>query len=256
MTAGLADLQLPETPALITDDGLSLAARWWLPEGHEHAAVVLVHGFTASKDDPQVVSVAVALRDEGYAVLSYDARGHGRSGGVCTMGDLERLDVAAAVAAARNRSRLVVTVGASMGAISVLRYAATDRDLAGVVSVSSPALWRLPSNARTIAAAALTRTRAGRRFAARRMRVRISPTWTNAEPPERLAAKLSVPLAVVHGRRDRFISPREARHLAAVAPRARLLLVPHMRHAFDPPAIPAVREAVGWVLRVSTPPTA
>ncbi|HEX9124385.1 MAG TPA: alpha/beta fold hydrolase [Actinomycetota bacterium] len=247
---------MPESPLVVTDDGVSLATRWWEPEGSGRPAVVLAHGLTGSKGDPPLVAVAEALRAAGYPVLSYDARGHGRSGGLCTLGDLERLDVAAAVAEARTRSVAVVTVGVSMGAIAVLRYAATDPGLAGVVSVSSPALWRLPRNARTLAATALTRTRSGRRLAARRMHVRVSATWTNPEPPQVLASRLTVPLAVVHGRRDRFISPREARHLAAAAPRARLILVPEMRHAFDRAAVPAVREAVDWVLSASAHPAA
>jgi alpha-beta hydrolase superfamily lysophospholipase len=200
--------------------------------------------------------VAEALCATGYAVLSFDSRGHHGSGGLCTLGDLERLDVGAAVSEARGRSSRVVVVGASMGAIAVLRYATTDPDLVGVVSVSSPALWRLPSNVRTIAAAALTRTRTGRRLASRRMHVRLSPEWTNPEPPQRLAARLRVPLAVVHGRRDRFVPQREAAHLASAAPRARLILVPDMGHAFDRAAVPAVRTAVDWVLAESARSTA
>ena len=59
----------------------------------------------------------------------------------------------------------VVIVGASMGAIAALRYAAgpvVDPGLVGVVAVSSPAGWRLPRNARSVLAAGLTRTRLGR----------------------------------------------------------------------------------------------
>ena len=74
-------------------------------------------------------------------------------------------------------------VGASMGAIAVLRYAVTDADLAGVVSVSSPAAWRVPRTARSLLAAGLTRTAPGRWVAARRLKLRISPRWSN---PERL----------------------------------------------------------------------
>ncbi|MFB3737951.1 MAG: alpha/beta hydrolase [Candidatus Velamenicoccus archaeovorus] len=255
MSATVASVRRPDAPVLVTRDGVVLAARWWLPSGGDRATVVLAHGFSASKDDGQLVAVAEVLRRAGYAVLSYDARGHAGSGGLCTMGDLERLDVAAAVAEARTRSAPVVAVGASMGAIAVLRYAATDPDLAGVVSVSSPALWRLPSNVRTLGAAMLTRTRAGRRLAERWMHVRVSPRWDDPEPPKRLAARLSVPLAVVHGGRDRFIEPSEAPLLAAAAPRARLLLVPAMRHAFDRAAVPAVREAVDWVLEASAHPS-
>ncbi|GBC86679.1 Putative aminoacrylate hydrolase RutD [bacterium HR12] len=210
-----------------------------------------MHGFTGSKDDPRLEAVARALAARDLDVLAYDARGHHASEGVCTLGDLERLDVAAAVAAARERAERVVTVGASMGAIAVLRYAAEDPDLAGVVSVSSPALWRLPRNARALLATALTRTRLGRLVAARRLHVRISPDWRDPDPPRTLAARIRSPLAVVHGREDRLVPPSEAALLVSVAPNGRLFLVPGMGHAFDAAAVPAIVEAVAWTLSAS-----
>jgi len=222
---------------LTTEDGIRLAARWWDAERPSGAVVVLVPGFTGSKDDPKTRAVARALLARGHHVLAYDARGHHGSDGLCTLGDLERL----------------VTVGASMGAIAVLRYAAASPDLAGVVSVSSPALWRFPRNVRTVLAVLLTRTELGRRIAARRMHVRVSPRWRDPAPPRALAAMIRAPLAVVHGREDRFVPPSEAVLLATAAPNGRLFLVPGMGHAFDPAAIPAIAEAVDWALSASAP---
>jgi pimeloyl-ACP methyl ester carboxylesterase len=238
--------------ALTTADGIELNARWWDASHPRGTAVVLAHGFTGSKDDPALGAVADALRSEGHHVLAYDARGHHGSGGLCTLGDLERHDVAAAVAVARGRAERVVTIGASMGAIAVLRHAVTDPGLAGVVSVSSPALWRLPGNLRTLFATGLTRTAVGRRLAARRWNVHVSDRWDHPDPPRCLAARVSVPMAVIHGRRDRFVPPSEAALLAGAAPNARLILVPGMGHAFDRAAVPAVVAAVGWTLSAPT----
>jgi pimeloyl-ACP methyl ester carboxylesterase len=216
--------------------------------------VILAHGLSSSKDDPRLVAVAKALAADGYDVLSYDARGHQDSGGLCTLGDRERLDVGAAVAWARERSDHVVPVGASMGAIAALRYGVSDPLLDGLVSVSCPAVWRLPRNARALAATGMTRTRAGRWFARHQMHVRLAREWLDPEPPGVLAVRLVVPLAVVHGGRDRFVAPREAVRLASAAPRARLILVPEMGHAFDPSAVEAIRTAVRWVVSESTRP--
>ena len=80
-----------------THDSVELAGRRWLHE-RPSVAVVLVHGFAASADDPLVVAVAETLHTRGFEVVSYDSRGHGRSSGESTLGDLERHDVAAAVA--------------------------------------------------------------------------------------------------------------------------------------------------------------
>jgi len=234
---------------LVTRDGEVLGGRWWEAARSEGAAVVLVHGFTGSKDEPSVVATAEAISAAGHDVLAYDARGHRGSSGQCTLGDLERLDVAAAVDAARDRADRIVLVGASMGAIAVLRHAADEPHLAGVVSVSSPSRWRLPRTGRTVLATALTRTSVGRRVAARYMDVRLAPRWTNPEAPEALAARITVPLAIVHGTEDRFVLPREAEELAlAAGGRCRLHMVPKMGHAFDRVATPAVLSAIEWVL--------
>jgi pimeloyl-ACP methyl ester carboxylesterase len=224
------------TATITTPDRVLLDARWWEAPRPRGAAVVLAHGFSGSKDDPALRSVAGALCAAGYDVLAYDARGHHGSGGLCTLGDLERYDVAAAVVAARERRDRVVTIGASMGAI---------------VSVSSPALWRLPRNVRSLVVTALTRTSMGRQIAARRLHVRLAPTWSDPDPPRRLAYRLSVPVAVIHGRADRLIPPSEAALLASAAPNARLILVPRMGHAFDRAAVPAVMRAVDWILAAS-----
>jgi uncharacterized protein len=230
-------------------DGLSLAADAWLPPDPAVAAVVLVHGLGGHRHSPSVVSMAHELRADGHAVVSFDMRGHGESEGLCTLGDLERLDVAAATVAARDLAPRVVLVGASLGAIAVLRYAVDDPALAGVVTVSAPAQWRL-STARTALAAALTRTRAGRALA-RRRGVRLDRRWTWPEPPDALAARLAVPLAVVHGRDDRFMPSSEAQVLHDAAPgHRRLDLVTGMGHAYGTRGLEPISNAVAWCLGV------
>ena len=241
---------------LTTSDGIELATRTWSATGEPRAAVVLVHGLAATKDNAELVAVADALQASGLNVLAYDARGHGESTGICTLGDLERHDVAAAVAHARGDNLPVVVVGASMGGIAVLRYAADDPTIAGVVTVSSPADWRLHPSPGTLLLTGMIRTRAGRAFAARLFRVRLSPHWSNPESPRTLAGRVASPLAVVHGERDRFIPVREARGLfSASAGERRLFLVPRMGHAFHPEAVSAICEAVDWALAAAAVPS-
>jgi pimeloyl-ACP methyl ester carboxylesterase len=235
---------------LRTSDGVALLARLWPATAVPvRGAAVLVHGFSAGKDEPSVVAVADRLAALGFDVVGYDGRGHGGSGGRCTLGDRERHDVAAAVEAARTRSSRVVLVGASMGAIAVLRHAAADPAVSGVVTVSSPARWRLPRTARSLLAAGLTQTRPGRWLAARHLDVRLAKGWSRPEPPVALAAQLSVPLAVVHGAQDRFIPLAEGRVLAqAAGGPCRLVVVPGMGHAFEPVALGAIADALEWVM--------
>ena len=253
------------TLRLRTADGVDLAADAWLPGDEAPAtAVVLAHGFTAHRRDASVMAMAHDLRDAGHAVVVPDMRGHGESGGLCSLGDREGLDVAAAAAAAaRDLAPRVVLVGASLGAIAVLRHGVDDPGLAGVVTVSSPAQWRLRSP-RAAFAAVLTRTGAGRRLA-RRLGARLDSTWRWTEPPDALAARLTVPLAVVHGTGDRFMPTSEAEILHAsggatdsgpARGQRRLDLVPDMGHAFCTRGLDAVTEAVAWCLAQDRVPQA
>jgi pimeloyl-ACP methyl ester carboxylesterase len=241
--------------SFVTADEVELVARQWQAGRETRGAVVIAHGFTGSAENGDVVALAEALWVNGFDVTTYDARGHGRSGGVCTLGDLERHDVAGAVALARERSSKVVLVGASMGAIAVLRHAADDPSISGLVTVSCPARWTLPRNARGVLGALLTRTPPGRKLAARYLGVTLAPRWTNPEPPVALAPRVRAPFAIVHGSSDRFIPVTAARelHEAAASP-SRLDVVPGLGHAFEPAAISPIVDAVEWSLQAAALP--
>jgi pimeloyl-ACP methyl ester carboxylesterase len=251
---------MSETPSggsrLLTSDGVELATRSWLFDGEARAIVVLVHGLSSTKDHPHVVALAERLRSRSLDVISYDARGHGESAGFCTLGDLERNDVAAAVALARSRHSSVALVGASMGAIAALSYAETDPDLTGVVVVSSPADWRVPLRIRALLTVMLARTKLGRLVAARHTHVRIYPEWNPAEPPRSVAKRVvtTVPLAIVHGRNDRLIPFNFSLGVSVTEmPDAHAVVVPGMGHAFDPVGHTAICDALEWALGAGSP---
>jgi len=66
--------------------------------------------------------------------VTFDFRGHGRSGGVSTLGDKEIKDIDVAVGYARELGyQRVATVGFSMGASIVLRHAGLIGDVNAVV---------------------------------------------------------------------------------------------------------------------------
>ena len=248
-----------EETVFVTTDGVHLSARWWRRPGRARAAVVLVHGFGASKEDTGIRRLAADLHGAGFDVLTYDARGHGASEGNCTVGGDERQDVAAAAALAADGGQPVVLVGVSMGAIAVLGHVASPADepsrpaapIAGVVAVSAPARWRMSPSPVGLAIAGLTRTRVGRWFMLRRLGVRINMGWVLPAPPLSAIGRVGVPLALVHGRRDRLIRAREARLLfeGAAEPR-RLDVVAHMGHGIDDAARQAVVTAIDWVMEV------
>ncbi|MEX2256208.1 MAG: alpha/beta fold hydrolase [Acidimicrobiia bacterium] len=238
---------------LVTSDGITLRGRRWVPTATARATVVLVHGFAASSSEDKVVDLATQLCDAGFGVVAVDSRGHGASGGQATLGDAERHDVAAAVAAARSAAEPIVLVGASMGAIGVLRHlaerGADATPVLGAVTVSCPARWKLPRNARGLLSAVMTYTPVGRWGTRRYLHIDIAKPAARPAPPSDLVPQIHVPLVLIHGRADPFIPVGDAELLHDVAndPK-RLQVVDAMGHAFEPPSIGPVLAAVDWLL--------
>lgn len=181
-------------------------------------ATVLAHGLFAHRRLPSLQAFAESLSRFG-PVWTIDLRGHGESGGACTLGELEADDVAAATAHARSRTALpVVTVGLSMGAAAALRAAAFGERPDAVVSISGPAPWRArrPWGARKTS---LTwRAPGARQAAAALTGVRLSgQTPWGPSPLEAIGLIAPTPVLIIHGTDDPFFPPDEARALFAAA---------------------------------------
>jgi pimeloyl-ACP methyl ester carboxylesterase len=197
-------------------DGVEISAVH-LPGEHRDLCLLVVHGFTGSWREDRVQKVVDELIRFG-SIVAIDMRGHGRSGGVTTLGDLEVLDVAAAVEWARELGYpAVVTVGFSLGGAVVLREGglaatralpagATGGQVDGVVAISAPAFWYYKGTRVTRFVHRLVETRWGRavmRLGGTRI---TDQEWVEPLPaaPFEAAALLDVPLLVVHGDVDRY----------------------------------------------------
>jgi alpha-beta hydrolase superfamily lysophospholipase len=222
-------------------DGVRLRAVHLPGPAATDVAVVLVPGFSCSWDKPFVRRAAGWLSAHA-AVVTVDLRGHGRSGGLSTLGDREVLDVDAAVAEARRRGYArVVTVGFSMGGAAVLRHAGllgtvTEQPVDAVVSVSAASRWWRVETPRMRWLARICTTAPGRRYAQTAMATRIDPQaryGESAETPEAVIGRIApVPVLVVHGGRDRYLRPGNAEDLFAAAGEPReLWLWPEYGHA-------------------------
>ncbi len=126
-----------------TDDGVELFGQGWLPAGAPKAAVCLVHGL--GEHSGRYAHVAEALNQAGYALLGFDLRGHGRSGGPrghapsleAWLCDIDRL---LEEASQRFPGTPRFVYGHSLGGILVLDYVLLRRPaLAGAI-VTSPGL--------------------------------------------------------------------------------------------------------------------
>jgi alpha-beta hydrolase superfamily lysophospholipase len=123
------------------DAGLTIHTRLWEPDGPTKAVVGLVHGL--GEHSGRYGPVAERLTGSGYAVASFDLRGHGASGGrrgdtrfTETFGDIDRL---LADAAQRFPGLAKFLYGHSLGGLLVLAYTLDRRPpMAGAVVTGPP----------------------------------------------------------------------------------------------------------------------
>ena len=131
-----------ETLRFPTDDGISLEGEIRLPEALARGSAVLCHPHPlhgGSMDHPLLWAIRAELATRGLAVLSFDFRGVGGSGGTFGGGRAEVRDVAAAVARVRAEVEGPTLVcGWSFGALVALLEAVGDPDVAALALVGLP----------------------------------------------------------------------------------------------------------------------
>jgi pimeloyl-ACP methyl ester carboxylesterase len=219
--------------ALTTADGVHLSADLILGPSDAPATVVLVHGFALSSRTPRIHAFAHDLARH-VNVLVPDLRGHGRSGGRCTLGHLEPLDVAAAVEAAPEGVP-VVTMGISLGGAAVLLHGGTIGGVAGVVAISAPAWsnsWDTPATERIRRQVS---SRGGRLFLSSVLRTRVAADWRGVPDSRHIAGAIAPAFTiVVHDPDDHYFGEEHARTVYEwLRPPKDLWLIPDSGHGTD-----------------------
>ncbi|MEV5434917.1 alpha/beta fold hydrolase [Streptomyces sp. NPDC052682] len=237
-------------PGAMVDDTSRPAAR--------HPVFVIAHGFTGDAHRPHVRRVAEVFARHG-AVVTFSFRGHGLSGGRSTVGDREVLDLAAAVAWARELGHArVVTVGFSMGGSVALRHAALyGREHEGrtdaVVSVSAPARWYYRGTAPMRRLHWLVTRPEGRLVGRYGFRTRIHHRhWDPVplSPVEAVPRIAPTPLLIVHGDRDGYFPLDHPRMLATAAgDHGELWIEPGMGHAENAAGEGLLHRIGEWAVR-------
>lgn len=214
-------------------DGVRLAGSL-IGEAGGDTAIVFVHGFNGYRTKPKIRTLVEGLARR-FPVIAFDLRGHGQSQGACTGGELESLDVHAAVEFARRRGfRRVVTVGASLGGIAVIRAAGSDGDADAVVAISTPAKWGFDETPALRRMTWIFTSPVGRQAIRRLFGTRIHLNWGNPDPPLEAITRIHQPILIVHGADDHFFAPDQAEALFAQAPEPkRLLIMERFGHAED-----------------------
>lgn len=241
------------TVDLVTADGVRLVGTARHAADRELGCVV-AHGFTGSALNPRVRAISAHLHDAGFGVLAPDLRGHGRSGGLSTVGAREIHDVAAAVAWLRAQGyRRVAVLGWSMGGSVVVRYAGLGGDADAVVAISSPGHWYERGTRMMRVVNWVCETRTGRILARVTGRVRLSPDgWAELpESPLEVVGRIAPrPLLLVHGDHDHYFPRRHVDVLAAAAPGATVWIEPGMGHAETATTADLLDRVVSWLREV------
>jgi pimeloyl-ACP methyl ester carboxylesterase len=243
---------VPYARTIVAEDGVPIDAAH-LP-GDQELGIVLAHGFTLNWQRPAVWRVATRLNKFG-GVVTFDFRGHGRSGGVSTVGDKEIRDVEVAVGYARELGyRRIATVGFSMGGSIVLRHAGLVGGVDAVASVSSPGQWYYRGTRPMRLVHLAIGSKPGRLVAKTVLKTRIgNGKWDPVPlPPADAAALISpTPLLIVHGDKDDYFPVDHAQRLydAAVDPKE-LWIIPGFGHA-ESGAGPQLIKRIGIWLRTA-----
>jgi dipeptidyl aminopeptidase/acylaminoacyl peptidase len=216
-----------ERVAIRAGDGTRLSA-WFIPRPGA-PAVVLLHGYPAEKADLLPIASSLAPR---FATLLVDQRYFGDSDGrVTTLGFRERDDLKRALDFLESRGASPVGVfGFSLGGAVALMAAAEDPRIRAIVAYAPF------SDLRT-----LGRELYGWMWLARYPFVETMLLWSrlflgadiSRPSPVEAAARVAVPVLLVHSRTDEQIPFRHAERLkAALAanPRAEFEFMDHGRH--------------------------
>lgn len=221
------------TSTFVGIDGSELFCQSWLPAQEAKASIAIVHGVGEHSD--RYTNLIPYLVERGYALFSYDQRGHGRSPG--KLGHIEgwheyREDLHLFIQQAREQfdGLPFFLFGHSMGGLVALDYALHyQAELSGLI-VSSPSLALQGERLLSIVANSLNRIVPRAAFtstvnAASISRIpetvkayvddplthaKVTPRWlsqliqTSRSVHER-APELTLPLLMTHGTADKIV---------------------------------------------------
>lgn len=242
---GVADSQLPAVgaggllhparhrvmatpPSTCQDEtfvGEGLALKGWRCHAstRRRGTLVYLHGIADNRTSAAGVIDRFSRR--GFDVVAYDSRAHGESAGdVCTYGVLEKRDLYRVLDTVGPGP--ILLVGTSLGAAVAVQEAALDTRVTAVVAAETFSDLRTVATER--APFFFTRGTIARAFQLAEQQGHFEVDAASAVVA---AAKINIPVLLVHGAADSDTPPDHSRRvLAALTGPKRLILVPGARH--------------------------
>ncbi|HEV3091452.1 MAG TPA: alpha/beta fold hydrolase [Candidatus Cybelea sp.] len=267
---------LPTPPAkysssevtIVADDGIKLRGTLTLPDGAARPvpAFLFVHGSGCLDRDetigPNKVfgQLANRLSNDGYAVLRYDKRACGRSGGTYAVRDRLLADARDALTFLRAQPGIdparIYVLGHSEGGELAPSIAIADKRLRGIVLMAPPAIplekilmqQALHDAPDADRAAIATQEQAALAGIASGKAADVSSRWLRSTfgiDPAVLIAQVPCPILILQGTKDFQVLPADTPRLVAAARAANrnvtVVMLPNDDHLFI--TIPADRES-------------
>ena len=212
-----------ETVHIPTVSGKRLFA-WLLPVPEASTSIIILHGWGSNAE--QMLPMALPFHQAGINVLLIDARNHGNSdAGSSSSGFSFAEDLGHAVDWLRQhhpgRTQRLAVLGHSAGAGAALLTASKRRDVAAVISVSSPANpeWMMKRYLKRFHMPDLVMY-----FVLEYVQWIIGGRFGDFAPMNTVC-KIACPVLLVHGRADTTVPVEDARAIAKSCPEAQLTLL-------------------------------
>jgi len=215
----------PRTCDTTTFSGAGISLKGWRchTTGLRRGTIVWLHGIADNHESG--AGLVERFGPRGFDVVAYDSRANGESGGdACTYGYYEKQDLRRVIDTIAPGP--VVLIGASLGGAVALQEAADDPRITAVVAAETF------SDLRTVAIERTPALLRGSLMQKAFDRAEVEGRFTmDAVSPVHAAARIRVPVLLIHGEADVDTRPEHSRRIfEALQGPKRLVLVPGATH--------------------------
>ena len=198
-----------KTYNLITKDKTEISVNYYAD--NKSGVVIVAPGWCMTKDSDAFCRIS-EMFSKNFDVISFDFRGHGKSGGFYTFTSKELMDMDCVVRFARkNNYKKIYLAGFSLGAAISLIYTSKSRFITKVIAVSAPSdfdkieneMWKKEAWGETF-----------KKFEAERFAsIRPYPIPLKKIKPIDVVEKIKVPTLFVAGEKDPTVHPWHTKEL-------------------------------------------
>lgn len=203
-----------------TEDGIEIAFN----ESYtgRDKVIIVCHGIRQNKDAPIFTKIAMGFEKD-YDVINMDLRGHGESGGGCTLTALEVYDLKAVVDYARQNHHKVGVIGFSLAAATAVLETADYHNIDSLILVS-PFTKITDVNLRFWRRSAISCIIEDIRDS--NQKVKMGNIFLDKQNPIDLIDRLSpTPVLFLHGREDWVIDASQSQRLYERASEPKELII-------------------------------